>query len=126
MYFFQKSTPLINFRVFHSKIILKTLKNEFYTILNLSKRKSFKIFSLDKRNIKKFSFKYFNQINDMSLKKKFVFIATTKGKIDVLNLEKFQTLININFWCFIPQYFKESGKNIVIKLFKCSGLLVYC
>ncbi len=82
-YFFQKSTPLINFRVFHSKIILKTLKNEFYTILNLSKRKSFKIFSLDKRNIKKFSFKYFNQINDMSLKKKFVFIATTKGKIDV-------------------------------------------
>jgi hypothetical protein len=71
--------------VFHSKIIIKSLKNEFYTIVNLSKRKSFKIFFLVKRNIKKFSIKYFYQIHDMGLKKNFVFIATTKGKIDVLN-----------------------------------------
>jgi len=125
-FFFQKSTPLINFRVFHSKIIIKSLKNEFYTIVNLSKRKSFKIFFLVKKNIKKFSIKYFYQIHDMGLKKNFVFIATTKGKIDVLNLDNFQTLFYINFLYYKPKYFKEFGKKFVIKLLKCSGLLVYC
>ena len=125
-YFFQKSTPLINFRVFHSKIILKSLKNESYMILNISKRRSFKIYSLVKRNIKKFSLQYFYQINDMSLKKNFVFIATTKGKINVFNLENLQTLFYINFLYSKPQYFSKSGKNIVIRLFKCSGLLIYC
>jgi hypothetical protein len=47
----------------------------------------------------------------MGLKKNFVFIAATKGKIDVLDFENFQTLFYINFLYSKPQYFKESGKK---------------
>ena len=125
-YILQKQRFWIRFKGISSKFPLNIIENQFCRILNLSKGNGFKILLSIKRNSRKFYIKSMDQINDMSLRKNFIFIASTKGKINIMNLENFQKFFYIDFLCFRPRYSMKIEGDIFMKLIKCSGIIIYC
>jgi hypothetical protein len=124
--FLQKQRSSIKYKGISSKFPINIIKNQFCTILNLSKGRSFQVRSLVEKNHRKFYVKYIYQINDMSLKKNFIFIASTKRKINIINVENFQKLFYINLLDFSPQYSIKFDENIFLQLLKCSGIIICC
>lgn len=125
-YFLHSHYLSIEIEILISNFSINYFENKVFIVINFPNKKNFKLASISKINSKILSINYRHQINKLKLKKNIIIIYTTRGRVDILKSDNLHQLFFLDCLKFENSFLGYQYSTFFKKIFKCSGLIVYC